>query len=83
MFSKCANPDCAALFDYHQGQYFRFRNDHLGEAPAMKSHAVQHFWLCERCRETYILKYEERRGVLISFRSKAISRGMARSIAEA
>jgi hypothetical protein len=84
MFSKCANPECPTQFDYHQGQFFRFHNDHMEDGRDAKSHSVQHFWLCERCRETYTLQYEERRGVLISIRSGEIRpRGIARVIAAA
>ena len=84
MFSKCANPDCAIPFDYHRGEFFRFHSDHMDEAPDTKSHCVQHFWLCELCREKYVLHYQKRRGVLISGRSEATwPRGMARVIAAA
>jgi len=83
MFSTCANPDCATPLDYHQGQFFRFHNDHVDELADMKSHSVQHFWLCERCSEKYTLQYEKSRGVLISARSETISRGMTRLIAAA
>jgi hypothetical protein len=69
MFSKCANPDCTTPFDYHQGRYFRFRNEHQESEPDVKTHSVQHFWLCEHCRATYTLHYEERRGVIIDDRS--------------
>ncbi|MGA8142476.1 MAG: hypothetical protein WB987_01130 [Candidatus Acidiferrales bacterium] len=84
MFSKCANPDCSTQFDFHQGQFFRFHNGHVDVEPGAKNHAVQHFWLCERCCETYTLRYEERRGVLISACSGEFrQRGMARVIAAA
>jgi hypothetical protein len=58
MFSKCANPECAASFDdYRQGRLFRFRQSHPeGKAPA-NMHCVQHFWLCSRCSETCTLEY--------------------------
>jgi hypothetical protein len=58
MFSKCANPECATSFDdYRHGRLFRFRQSHPeGKAPA-NMHAVRHFWLCNRCSETYTLEY--------------------------
>jgi hypothetical protein len=58
MFSNCANPKCAASFDdYRQGRLFRFRQSHpKGKAPA-NMHSVRHFWLCNRCSETYTLEY--------------------------
>jgi hypothetical protein len=84
MFSKCANPECPKLFDYHEGEFFRFHNDHVEEGLGTRSHAVQHFWLCERCRETYTLRCEERRGVLISVCSGNLGpRGTTRVIAAA
>ena len=84
MFSTCANPDCATPFDYHRGEFFRFHNDHMNDAPDTKSHSVQHFWLCECCCEKYTLHYEKRRGVLISIRSEAVRpRETARVIAAA
>lgn len=86
MFSKCANPECPTQFDCHQVQFFRFHNGHMEEGRDVESrrHSVQHFWLCERCRQTHTLQYEERRGVLISVRSGEICpREMARVIAAA
>jgi hypothetical protein len=82
MFSKCANPDCSTAFNYH-GEFFRFHNDHMGERLGARSHSVQHFWLCDRCRETYTLQYEERKGVLIIRSGDPRPRGMARTIAAA
>lgn len=65
MFSKCANPDCPAEFDYRQGHFFRFPKSHPeGELPA-NSHCVQHFWLCEKCSQEYTLEYKDGIGVLI------------------
>ena len=57
MFSKCANPECAASFDdYRQGRLFRFRQSRPeGKAPA-NMRSVRHFWLCNRCSETYTLE---------------------------
>ncbi|HMD08696.1 MAG TPA: hypothetical protein VKH63_14245 [Candidatus Acidoferrum sp.] len=68
MFSVCANPDCQAPFDYHQGQLFRFHKDHPpGEKPP-NTHSVQHFWLCGGCCRFYTLEYRDARGVLFKCR---------------
>jgi hypothetical protein len=84
MLSKCANPDCATPSDYHQGRYFRFHNGHQESEPDVKTHCVQHFWLCERCRETYTLHYEQLRGVIIGDRCGELRpSGTARVIAAA
>ena len=65
MFSSCANPDCQAPFDCERGRLFRFHKDYrAGDAPP-NTHAVQHFWLCGGCAETYTLEYQIERGVLI------------------
>lgn len=67
MISECANPDCLALFDYKQGRFFRFHIRHAPDEPPRNTHSVQHFWLCQRCSETYIL-IERGDGVSLSER---------------
>jgi hypothetical protein len=65
MFSKCANPDCEAEFEYQQGQFFRFhKNPAAGEGPA-NTHSVQHFWLCGICCHKYTLEYRDGIGVIL------------------
>ena len=68
MFSTCANPDCVTPFNCHQGQFFRFHNDHVDELADMKSHSVQHFWLCGKCCEEFMLEYVEGQGVVMLHR---------------
>jgi hypothetical protein len=66
MFSNCANPECGAPFDYHQGRFFRFHKNHPdGQAPE-NTHSVQHFWLCATCARAYTLEYRDGIGVLIT-----------------
>jgi len=65
MFSKCANPDCPAEFDYHQGRFFRFPKSHPEDEIPANTHCVQHFWLCEKCFREYTLEYKDGIGVLI------------------
>jgi hypothetical protein len=70
---KCANPSCAASFDWMAGgKLFRFpRTQHEaaptdGQAASAKfSQPIGHFWLCERCSNIYTLQYQPGRGVAI------------------
>jgi hypothetical protein len=70
---KCANPNCAAAFEWLAGgKLFRFPHDSGELAPvggndasANGSHGVGHFWLCERCSNVYTLQHEQDRGVVI------------------
>lgn len=70
---KCANPSCAAAFEWLAGgRLFRFHRESAGIAPAGEadsnasgSHPIGHFWLCERCSNIYTLQYEPGRGVTI------------------
>jgi len=70
---KCANPSCAASFDWLAGgKLFRFQREHKEfvssngtDSNAIGSHPVGHFWLCERCSSVYTLRYEPGRGVAI------------------
>jgi hypothetical protein len=71
---KCANPSCAASFEWLAGgRLFRFRRD-SGEAVhggaqgngTSNSHAIGHYWLCERCSNVYTLHFEPGRGVTLA-----------------
>ncbi len=70
---KCANPSCAASFDWLAGgRMFRFQRSSRkpdSSAPlagdTMVSHHTVHYWLCERCSNIYTLKYSPGRGVVI------------------
>jgi hypothetical protein len=70
---KCANPSCAASFDWFAGgRMFRFQRGPQqpvsGEANASdvaSGHPAGHFWLCERCSSIYTLQYSPGRGVVI------------------
>jgi hypothetical protein len=65
MISKCANPDCAAPFDFHEGRLFLFHLRHAANQTPHNSHSVRHFWLCQLCSETYTL-IDASEGILIS-----------------
>jgi hypothetical protein len=70
---KCANPSCAASFDWVSGgKLFRFPRSHHESSPtegqdtvARASQPIGHFWLCERCTNVYTLQYQPGRGVVI------------------
>ena len=70
---KCANPSCAASFEWLAGgKLFRFPRDvrevewtDHQNAPPMRPHSTGHFWLCEHCANIYTLQYERGRGVVI------------------
>ena len=84
MFSRCANPDCGVIFDYRQGQLFRFHKNHAPDEPPANTHSVQHFWLCAACSSQYTLEYRQDRGVLIARRlEKASQKEWNRLIAAA
>jgi len=68
MFSVCANPNCQALFEYQEGQLFRFHKDHPAGENLPNTHSVQHFWLCGVCYQVYTLEYRDGCGVLIKDR---------------
>jgi hypothetical protein len=70
---KCANPSCAASFEWlGGGKLFRFPRDQHelshtsgSESCGNGSHPLGHFWLCERCSNIYMVHYEPGRGVVI------------------
>jgi len=70
---KCANPSCAASFDWLAGgKLFRFPRETRELAPpngreanVVGPHPIGHFWLCERCSNVYTLHYQHGRGVVI------------------
>jgi hypothetical protein len=71
---KCANPSCAASFDWlGGGRLFRFprhiRPAHStgsDDTAAANPNPIGHFWLCEHCANIYTLKDEPSRGVVIA-----------------
>jgi hypothetical protein len=70
---KCANPNCAAAFEWlGGGRLFRFYRYSGKLIPTGEigretdcSHEVGHFWLCERCSNIYTLRFKKDRGVFI------------------
>ena len=72
MLSECANPECHAQFDYHQGQFFRFRMPVLGDGQPANMHSVRHLWLCGRCARAYYLEHVPTRGIVLRSRAHAL-----------
>jgi hypothetical protein len=70
---KCANPSCAASFEWLAGgKLFRFprQTSEVHEGGGEDSangyiHSIGHFWLCERCANIYTLQYKSGCGVTI------------------
>lgn len=69
---KCANPSCAASFEWLAGgKLFRFQRDSsepdqdAAGSPANGSHGAGHYWLCERCSNIYTLRSDPVRGIAI------------------
>ena len=64
MLKKCANPACASRFRYlHEGQIFTLELERgsglpvpMGEGET--SHRIERFWLCETCKHTLTVVYE-------------------------
>ncbi|MGB7023696.1 MAG: hypothetical protein WBD73_07860 [Candidatus Acidiferrales bacterium] len=70
---KCANPACAAEFQWvGGGKFFRFRSDPAATnenklAAGSSDHLshVKHFWLCQRCSGIFTLVEEKDSGVVL------------------
>lgn len=84
MLSKCANPDCAAVFRYfHAGKLFRMetspgleRRRTMGqgdENPDRRLRRVEFYWLCENCAPKMTLAYDAQRGVIAGPKAQALS----------
>jgi hypothetical protein len=60
MLSKCANPTCLARFHYlHEGRIFNIETaiaSSKGKASPIRK--IEHFWLCERCAQTFTVAIE-------------------------
>ena len=68
MIFECANPDCSATFDHRNGILLRFPKRASGGQNSPNTHAVQHFWLCAACSQTFVLEYHDDQGVVLSLR---------------
>jgi hypothetical protein len=63
MLSKCANPDCSALFLYlHRGKLFMLETAN----PSGEKHSErkrEYFWLCEECSSSMTIAYDGAAGI--------------------
>ena len=55
-FSRCANPNCGAQFDYRKGAMVRVQCDHR-LCCGVERHVFKHLWLCNACRNNYRFQY--------------------------
>lgn len=79
MLSKCANPECPALFRYfHQGKLFRLdtegppdRRRHLGKDPGTNRplRRIEFYWLCDACAERMTIAFDRDTGVSVQPRA--------------
>jgi len=69
MIEKCSNPDCDSPFDYREGRLIRFSPTDT-KFPGQCRY-VEHFWLCGKCSERYVLAYERGAGMKIGLRPAA------------
>jgi hypothetical protein len=60
VLSKCANPACLARFHYlHQGRIFNIETGTVSsEKNGSPTRRIEHFWLCERCAQTFTVVLE-------------------------
>ena len=60
MLSKCANPACLSRFHYlHEGRIFNIEMTTLSsESNSAANRKIEHFWLCERCAQTFTVVQE-------------------------
>lgn len=73
MLSKCANPNCSAVFHYfHVGRLFRYETQsgapnalEFGADPTVKKSVrrVEYFWLCENCSRRMTLIHQQGAGI--------------------
>jgi hypothetical protein len=82
MVSKCANPECSALFLYfHQGRLFRIetegrqdRRRQLGDETGMSKplRRIEFYWLCEDCAEKMTLAFDRVSGISVCPRPRHV-----------
>jgi len=72
MLSKCANPECSTRFLYMRGgKLFRWdqlegvKDSETSSGPIIKrkSHAIEFFWLCDKCAPTMTVVFRKGIGI--------------------
>ena len=74
MLSKCANPECSAMFRYlRQGKIFR-----LTPSPAVQAAAralgyqlTERFWLCDLCSQEMTIIWDGTRATIVPLPKRA------------
>ena len=74
MLSKCANPECSAMFRYlRQGKLFR-----LTPTPAVQTAAAalgyqltERFWLCDLCSQQMTMIWDGNRAAIVPLPKRA------------
>jgi hypothetical protein len=88
MLSKCANPECTALFQYlRDGKLFQIdtsAGNPQGAGPQLVNepkppHRVEYFWLCGSCSSNMTLAFQRGKGVVMVPLSPATVRRAAAS----
>jgi hypothetical protein len=75
MFAKCSNSQCAAPFDYREGQLIRSCASQLDGQSAIAPYRVEHFWLCGCCSKLYV--FEHNHGAGMKLRVKELQKASA------
>jgi len=72
MLSKCANPECSAVFLYlNQGKLFRLETGLMASMEKASrdfnennsERKLEYFWLCEECSQSMTLAYDRAAGI--------------------
>jgi hypothetical protein len=72
MFARCSNPECGVPFDYREGQLIPIRTIMRNGQPPAGHHGVEHYWLCGRCSEVYMLEHERGAGIKMKPRTREV-----------
>lgn len=71
MLMKCCNPECGEPFDYRQGRLIRVSRPADGKS-SLGRKAVEHFWICEKCSDQFVLEHGKKTGVTLRSRDGAV-----------
>ncbi len=54
--ANCANPECGAPFDAHQGKMYRFHKSSSPDDSEVDADGTLYYWLCAECAQEYMLE---------------------------